>query len=269
MNELIFTTIAEAKRLTNLSYLGGVNVSQKIIKSQKVDAVLTYCLYLAPAKTSGYQVCPYSTPECRTGCLATSGRARIELQGGITMIQNCRINKTKLFFEQQTFFMDWLIAELNMYKRKATNKNMGFAVRLNGTSDIDWVNVKHNGKNIFEIFPDVQFYDYTKQYTKFNSRPTNYHLTLSYTGNNWTECMNLLNAGINVAMIFNVPNHMPLPTKFGGYTVLNGDITDLRIKDQQGIIVGLHWKNIADKKANVRIKESKFVIQPNDERIGK
>lgn len=106
-----FTTIGNAKKLTGLSYLGGVNISQKIVKSQKVDKVMTYCLYLAPAKTSGYNVCPFSTPECRKGCLATSGRAKVELLSGISNIQNCRINKTKLFFEQQTFFMYRLILQ--------------------------------------------------------------------------------------------------------------------------------------------------------------
>lgn len=261
-----FTTIADAKRKTKLSYLGGVNVSQKIIKSQKTDRVMTYCLYLAPAKTSGYQVCPFSTPECRKGCLATSGRARIELLGGIDMIKNCRINKTRLFFEQQTFFMDWLITEINSKLKTATKKSMGFAVRLNGTSDIDWVNVIHKGKNIFQHFPTVQFYDYTKQASKFDNVPENYHLTLSYTGHNWTECQKRLDTGVNVAMVFNIGDTKPLPIKFGGYTVLNGDITDLRIKDAKGIIVGLHWKNIADKKANKEVKQSVFVIQPDDTR---
>ena len=153
-----FTTISNAKKLTGLSYLGGVNISQKIVKSQKVDKVMTYCLYLAPAKTSGYNVCPFSTPECRKGCLATSGRAKVELLSGINNIQNCRINKTKLFFEQQTFFMDWLIAEITAYQRKAIKEGMGFAVRLNGTSDIAFEDILINGKNVFELFPNIIFY---------------------------------------------------------------------------------------------------------------
>lgn len=36
-------------------------------------------------------------------------------------------------------------------------------IRMNGTSDLNWL--KHeieNGRNIFEMFPDVVFYDYTK-----------------------------------------------------------------------------------------------------------
>ena len=147
-NTMNFTTISNAKKLTGLSYLGGVNISQKIVKSQKVDNIMTYCLYLSPAKTSGYQVCPFSTPECRKGCLATSGRAKVELLSGISSIKDCRINKTKLFFEHQDFFMQWLIAEISTYQRKAFKKNMGFAVRLNGTSDIEFENILVNGKKV-------------------------------------------------------------------------------------------------------------------------
>lgn len=256
-----FTTMANAKRQTGLSYLGGVNVSQKIIKSQKVDNTLTYCLYLAPAKTSGYQVCPFSTPECRKGCLATSGRARIELQGGIDMIKNCRIKKTRLFFEEQTFFMDWLIAEIKSKLKSANKKGLNFAVRLNGTSDIDWVNIIHKGKNIFQYFPTVQFYDYTKQPSKFDNIPENYHLTLSYTGRNIDICIKHLNNGGNVAMVFNTK---VLPKTWNGFKVIDADISDSRYKDTKSTIGGLKWKNIADKKANIEVKNSVFCIQEND-----
>ena len=264
MSELKFTTISNARKQTKLSYLGGVNISQKIIKSQKVNSFMTYCLYLAPASTSGFNVCTNSTPECRKGCLATSGRAAVELWSNINKIHNCRINKTKLFHEQPSFFMDWLIAEIKSFQNKANKLGYGFAVRLNGTSDINWANVKHNGLNIFETLSDIQFYDYTKMPSKFYGIADNYHLTLSYTGHNWEVCKFILSMGFNVAMIFNVPNNKPLPKSYNGYDVVNGDLTDLRIKDAKGIIVGLHWKKIADKAVNEEIRNSVFVIQPND-----
>lgn len=262
MSKLKFTTIANAKKLTGLSYLGGCNVSQKIIKSQKVDAVLTYCIYLAPSNTSGYQVCPNATNECKKGCLATSGRARIELQGGIDMIHDCRIKKTKLFFEQQDFFMSWLVAELQMYQRKAIKKNLGFAVRLNGTSDIDYENIKVNGKTIFELFPTASFYDYSKVSSRFSKQlPINYKLTLSHTGRNVSECINHLAKGGNVAMVFNTK---VLPKTWNGFTVINGDITDYRVSDSQGVIAGLKWKYIANKQLDTEIRNGIFCIQDND-----
>jgi len=263
-----FTTIAEAKRQTGLAYLGGVNVSAKLIKSYKVSNNMTYAIYLAPAMVSGYNVCPNSTPECRLGCLATSGRAGMDILSGKGMVERARIKKTKLFFEHNEFFMDWLIAELKAAKAKAERKGFDFSVRLNATSDIDWQNTIHKGKNIFQIFPDVAFYDYTKNPTKFINKDENYHLTFSYSGHNVEMCKKLLNRGFNIATVFNVKSEKYLPKTFMGYDVINGDLTDFRPNDGKGIIIGLKWKQIANKANNDKIKESIFVVQPTDERCG-
>ena len=116
---MIFTTIANAKKQTGLSYLGGVSTSAKIMHSQEFSHQHTYAIYLAPASLSGYNVCSHSTPECRMGCLNTSGRAGIEIFTGTTMISNARIKKTRLFFEETEFFMAWMIAEIRMYQKSA------------------------------------------------------------------------------------------------------------------------------------------------------
>ena len=153
--------------------------------------------------------------------------------------------------------MEWMIKEIENYETKAKNKGYGFSIRLNGTSDIDWANIKYKGKNIFDIFPNVQFYDYTKNHNKFTNKPTNYHLTYSYTGYNWDKCESLLNQGQNVAMIFN----KELPAAYAAYNVIDGDLTDYRPNDGNGVIVGLKWKRIQNKTVNQLVKTSKFVIQ--------
>jgi len=260
-----FTTISNAKKQTGLSYLGSINSSAKIIKNRKVSNVNTYVLYLAPANQSGYNVCPYSTKECRLGCLATSGRAKMELNSTKrdNIIQNSRIIKTKLFFEHNEFFMQWLIAEIEAEKRKSEAKGIPFSARLNGTSDIQWEHYKVDNKNIFELFPDVQFYDYTKNYRRMFSTSLykNYHLTYSYNGKNENECIEVLKNKMNIAIIFNVKNVEQFPTHWNGFEVINGDLTDYRPNDGEGVIVGLKWKNIANKDVNERIKNSKFVLQ--------
>lgn len=260
----IFTTISNAKKQTGLSYIGAVNKSAKLYKNGKKSHQYTYGLYLAPANTSGFNVCPYSTPECRKGCLATSGRAGIELIAGKTKIANCRVKKTHLFYEHPEFFMNWLIAEIKAAQAKAIADGFYFSVRLNCTSDIDWQNVKVNGQNIFEIFPDVQFYDYTKNPAKFINKPLNYHLTFSYTGRNWHLCEVLLESGYNVAMVFDVKNENELPTMYKGYKVINGDITDYRVDDAKGVIIGLKWKRIANKQAEKEVLQSCFVAKKNE-----
>ena len=259
-----FISIANAKRQTKLSYLGGVSTSAKIMHSQEFSHQHTYAIYLAPADTSGYNVCSHSTPECRMGCLATSGRTAIEIFSGRNIIRNARIKKTRLFVEHQDFFMAWMIAEIKLKQAKAKRENFYFSVRLNATSDINWQKVLYHNKTIFEIFPEITFYDYTKNHNKFNNIVPNYHLTLSYTGRNWNKCLEILAKGHNVAMVFNVKHEKDLPAMYSQYQVVNGDLTDYRVDDAKGIIVGLKWKRIANRDAEKLVLNSCFVITPTN-----
>jgi hypothetical protein len=258
-----FTTIANARKQTGLSYLGGVSTSSKIAHSQEFSHQHTYAIYLSPATLSGYNVCSHSTPECRMGCLNTSGRAGIEIFTHTTKISDCRIKKTKLFFEQTEFFMAWMIAEIRLYQKRAAKQGFYFSVRLNATSDINWQTVFVDGKNIFQLFPEVNFYDYTKNHNKFYSKPANYHLTYSYTGRNWDYCKTALLNGFNVAMVFDVKKESDLPVMYEGYKVINGDLTDYRIDDAKGIIVGLKWKRIANRENEKAVLNSCFVVKVN------
>jgi hypothetical protein len=262
-----FTTITNAKKQTGLSYIGGTNTSAKLSKNGKVQQ-LTYGIYLSPANTSGYNICAHSTPECRLGCLATSGRAAIDIFSGKTKVSGARIAKTRLLHEDQDFFMDWLIAEIKSKKIKAEKMKMYFSVRLNCTSDVDWVHVKRNGLNIFQIFPEVQFYDYTKQITKLFNPIPNYHLTLSFTGYKPELYKNMLAKGHNVAVVFNIKHEKDFPKTFMGYPVVNGDLTDYRPNDGTGSVIGLKWKRIANRADEKQILNSVFVTQPTDSKCG-
>lgn len=259
-----FTTISKAKKQTGLSYLGGINISAKMIKNKKISGNYTYIIYLAPASTSGYNVCAYSTPECRNACLATSGRAGMELIAGKTVIQNARIKKTKLFHEEQEFFMNWLVAEMKYYQAKAKKDGYNFSARLNGTSDIDWATIKLNGQNIFQIFPDVVMYDYTKDPSKVINKIPNYHLTFSYSGRNHEVAMQLLKAGFNVAVVFDTKKKQELPKTFNGYSVVDADLTDARFLDKKGVVAGLRFKSLGDKQAMAEALKSVFVVRTNE-----
>jgi len=264
MKNLKFTSISKAKKDVKVSYLTKTASSAKLIHSAKESNVLTTGLYLAPAKQSGYEVCSHSTPECRMACLNSSGRAAMELIAGKSKIADCRNTKTKLFFENQTFFMEWLISEIIRDQKVAANKGMFYAVRLNCTSDIDWANILYNGLNIFQIFPEVQFYDYTKNWNKFNNIASNYHLTFSYTGKNASKAKELLAKGFNVAVVFSTKANKPLPTKLAGYNVIDGDLTDYRPSDGNGVIVGLRFKVIAGKANQIEALKSVFIIDENN-----
>jgi hypothetical protein len=244
MKSVKFTTISAAKKLTGLSYLGSVASSSKIAKGLKYNE-MTYILYLAPASQSGYNVCPMSTEECRTACLTESGHNRIDVKKNA--INKARIKKTKLFFEHREFFMAWLVTEIEKAKYNAEQLGYKFSVRLNGTSDIEPTRFQHNGKVLFELFDDVQFYDYTKVAKRFGLLQfyPNYDLTYSFSGHNMFQCLDLLNKQKGrVAMVF---EGKVLPISFMGYKVIDGDAYDMRHLDEQGVIVGLKFKKVRNK----------------------
>jgi hypothetical protein len=245
----------EAKKLTGLSYLGMVNNSVKHEKAFSYNEMV-YSLYLAPAKMSGYEVCPMRSKECTDLCLNESGHNRIDIKNNIN---NSRIKKTKLFFEHRQFFMDWMIDEIRTSKKKAEENNFKFSVRLNNTSDISPESFYYKFpdgkiKNILEIFPDVQFYDYTKvpNRTELTKYYKNYDITFSYSGQNMDKCMEMLLNGFRVAMVFK-----EVPEYFMGYEVVYGDNYDMRYYDPKNVIIGLKYKKTR-KKLDSNVS---FVIQ--------
>ena len=150
-----------------------------------------------------------------------------------------------MFTHSRGEFITQLKKDLTSFSKKAIKLNKQPSVRLNGTSDIQWEKVV---PSLFTEFPHIQFYDYTKISKRFaNKLPPNYHLTFSRSENNWKECEQLLAAKHNVTVVFDVGRTKPLPTKYLGYKVIDGDKHDLRFLDKCGVIVGLRAKGKARK----------------------
>ena len=236
-------TPAQIKKSQGISYLGGCN-SPKLVKSLERN-VMTYGVYLAPGNLSGHQVCPNSDNCCKY-CLNGSGRNKIELltykDGG--PIQQSRIKKTKLFFEDRPAFMRLLIHEINQAKKKAEAAGMTLAVRLNCTSDISPEEFILDGKNILQLYPDIQFYDYTKVFSRVGlpGKYKNYDLTFSFSGENWADCEKALKKGYRVAVVF----EDMLPETFKNYPVIDANGYDARFLDTGGTICGLTYKRVAN-----------------------
>lgn len=207
----------------------------KTVKGEQYG-YMTYIMHLAPSHLSGYQTCPMASAGCAAACLNTAGRGRF------TKIQEARIKKTRWFFEDRETFMTRLVKDIQAAIRKAARENMIPVFRLNGTSDLRWENIPISGfRNIMEMFPSVQFYDYTK----INNRrdiPSNYHLTFSRSETNESVLPEVLDAGTNVAVVFN-----QLPESYKGRQVIDGTDSDLRFLDPQGVVVGLLAKGKAKK----------------------
>lgn len=229
----------------------------KTVKGEKYGYT-TYILYLSPFtdNSKGINLCSHASAGCASSCLFKSG-----FGGMYERVQQGRRNKTEWFLSDRKAFLFQLVKELtNIVKYHSKEGKNKFAIRLNGTSDIRWEKLKVvDNKNIFELFPDVQFYDYTKNHVRFNEvLPSNYHLTFSRSETNHDKAMQLLAKGVNVAMVFS-----KLPKEFEGYKVIVGDETDLRFLDESGVIVGLTYKVNTGKggaERNLASRTSGFVI---------
>ena len=232
-----------------------VDTNAKTVKGQKLG-YHTAILYLTPAKGSGANLCPMAElAKCDIPCLATAGR------GAMSNVQMARLRKTLFFLQYRELFMAQLVKEIS---RLSLRYGPSLLVRLNGTSDIRWelVSVNRGGgwwsktdnRSIMHAFPEVQFYDYTKIPNRHNV-PANYDLTYSYSGvvNFYKHVEQAKAAGMRVAVVFS--NRDRIPKSFDGMQCVDGDDTDIRHLDPQGVAVALYAKGRAKQ------DRSGFVVQ--------
>ena len=216
----------------------------KIQKGTKLG-YLSFILHLAPADLSGKEVCPKRTAGCTAACLNTAGRGGMFKKGENTnVIQKARIRKTKLFFEDRETFMEQLEQDINKAIKFAARKGLTPVFRLNGTSDLSWEKYKLKGsdKNVFEMFDNIQFYDYTKVLGRKVADYPNYHLTFSAADGNDADVNKAIAQGMNVTVVFD-----KIPAEYKGKPVFDADETDLRFLDPKGVVLGLKAKGRAKK----------------------
>jgi hypothetical protein len=205
----------------------------------------TAILHLAPHTLSGVNVCPFATEGCIASCLNTAGRGGIIRKGETTnRIQEARVNRTRLYLADPETFLAKLEHEIDLFAARTYRAGLKAAVRLNGTSDIAW---EAKAPQLFERFPDVQFYDYTKSLvralrngrsesvTYWNPWPSNYHLTYSRTEHSSIEELGkVLDRGVNVAIVYDkATKATALRQANSGYyrPCVDGDVHDLRFLD--------------------------------------
>ena len=228
----------------------------KILKGMK-QGYNTYILHLAPANLSGHETCPKRTAGCTSACLNTAGRGGMFKKGETTnMIQKARIRKTQLFFSNRDEFFHQLINDIELAIKQSARMGLTPVFRLNGTSDLSFekYSIMGTGKNIFQLFPQVQFYDYTKILGRKVAHIDNYHLTFSAADGNDTDVLRAMAQGYNVATVFGLKKTQPMPDNYQGRTVYNGDESDLRFLDPKGVIVGLYAKGKAKKDTSGFVK---------------
>ena len=257
-----------------VTYLGSVAHSAKMSASYR-NGTMTYCIYLSPWNLSGHNVCG-GGQNCHKSCLVRSGREKIQefTYGTSNKVMASRIRKTRFFYDDRETFMQIMIHEIKRYQHKAERMNMDFSVRINGTSDLSPLLFRdiESGKNILELFPNIQFYDYTKipNRIKLMREYPNYDVTFSFDGFNNASCEDYLKNGGRVAVVF---YGNKLPKKFNGWKVIDGNKYDMRYLDEPQSVVGLHYHKTANDyyvndngEREFREPNTPFVIMPNDPR---
>jgi hypothetical protein len=236
-----------AERLANGFKLLGIGNDAKTKKGDKLG-VDTGILYLAPASNAtpkGETLCPNAVKaKCLAPCLFTAGRGRM------SCVEMSRLFKTLFFLQERELFMETLIAECKANAAKSKRNGRVFAVRPNGTSDIDF-------SELAAACPEVQVYDYTKNVERLGRTPNNYHLTASYSAANADYKHGVLDAvmrGYNAAVVFRdrATAEKAIISDFLGFKCIDGDEHDVRFLDkratapgQSGYIVALYAKGAA------------------------
>ena len=185
----------------------------KTVKGRK-DGIMTAIMHLAPASLSGANVCAHATDGCAAACLNTAGRGGIGLDAnGLNAIQIARIQRTRFFRRDRDAFLTMLRREIDTFLRYVRRHGFTPAIRLNGTSDLPWENIRFfDHDNVFTAYPDVQFYDYTKYPVRLRKIDIpNYHLTFSLAESNRVNAIAAIRAGVNVAAVLRVGRNDPMP----------------------------------------------------------
>lgn len=223
----------------------GVGNNAKTIKGDGSE-YLTAILYMTPWKimVDGklFNSCSMAAmASCIEGCLYSAGR------GAFKNVQTARQRKAEWFYRDRDSFMRQLMQDIAKFQTYCNKRDIKPVVRLNGTTDIRWENIKIDGYTIFELFPRVQFYDYTKIANRKVSHIDNYHLTWSYSAANekYEEMFwDVIRNGMSVAVVFRKPFNLKT---WRGYKIVDGDKDDLRFLDPKQSIVALYAKGKAKK----------------------
>lgn len=194
----------------------------------------------APSWASGYNMCSNASDGCGTVCLFGSGHGqRHMMHNGLHPVWIARIVRTILWMEYRDQFKKRLVKEIAAHERKAHRMGAIPAFRGNIMTDIKWETLY---PEMFQMFPDVVFYDYAKDPNRDVSHIPNYSLTFSRSERNDMFTDMMFDKGMNVTVVVRVKKGQPLPTTFRGRKMIDGDLHDFRPADPAGVWVGLRPK---------------------------
>jgi hypothetical protein len=228
--------------------------SAKAIKAREYG-YLNAINYMAPSTMAGVgNLCPHASPGClalRLGWFSGQAGMVANVEGATNNVRDSRKAKAQLFMRDRAAFMAELNAGVIRAENTARRLGLKLCVRLNGATDINWP------RAIYDQFSHIQFVDYTKSVAKALAHAAgklapNYHVTFSRSETNEAQCLEVLRAGGNVAVVF----AGQFPPEYLGFPVIDGDAHDLRHLDGRGVVVALSPKG-----RKAKADKSGFVVR--------
>ena len=167
--------------------------------------------------------------------------------GVFSNVKAGRQRKSDWWHGDRAGFLDKLRKELTNFEKLCKRQGVKAAVRLNVLSDIPWE--KHG---IPQEFPDIFFYDYTKNASRLGKTPSNYELMFSYSNEPAYQkvVVKALKSDVPMSVVF----RNGMPKYYKGRRVIDGDASDLVNVKAGKVIVGLVAKGKAKK------DEGNFVV---------
>ena len=105
-----------------MTSLLSINADAKTIKGNK-KGFMTAIQYLTPYTASGVNLCPNAkNANCHEACLVSSGRMVMQTQA--------RLNRTKLYLNNQAEYFRQLSIEISKFIKRAERKGLTPLVRL-------------------------------------------------------------------------------------------------------------------------------------------
>jgi hypothetical protein len=216
----------------------------------------TAVMYLIPQRSpnDSANLCPWASMGCQATCLVTAGR------GVFSAVAAARAARRALLIGAPDEFGARLIMEVSDHVRRSKRLGLTPALRLNGTSDIDFQQFPApDGRGLLSYLRDTHrglfLYDYTKDPRRVLDPERREVLVFSRHENNQAAALRMLADRRRVAVVFSTRRGEPLPTDWHGHPVVDGDKHDLVFLHHPGTVLGLRAKGRA------RSDRSGFVVQ--------
>ena len=269
-----------------LTLLSPPESNVKLSKTQQNTETRVYGLSLAAHSIARQEVraatgqqdfttCPDSSAGCRACCVVSASA-----QAQLDSVKAARIRKTVFLQTHRAEFLRILRSEIQTAADLAAYYGHKVRFRLNVDSSIPWHAEEYGA--IPQTFPHLEFYDYhplkalnSRKHWRLSDLPSNLKICWSKKETDNWEAVEAAVADLQtVAVVFHddrphragrgayaqqLPRFVELPN-LGRWPVIDGDHSDDRTTDPQGLIIGLRLKSRSEQVRNAGISSGFSVL---------